>query len=405
MNDVIQSALQGVRVLDMTSVVMGPLCTQLLGDFGADVVKIESPEGDTTRRVGPMRSPLMGWVYLNLNRNKRSLVLDLKQAAARDALLRLARSADVLVASVRPAAMARLGLTYEALAQVNPRLIWVSLVGFGSGPYAGQPVYEDLIQGLTSVPTLLVQAGSEEPHYVPVSFNDRMVGLHAALSIALALLHRERSGQGQLIEVPMFETMAQHVLGDHIGGRSFEPPLGPPGYLRTLNKQRRPYRTSDGHVCVIIYTDKHWRSFLDLVGKGDLYDSDARLQGIGARTVHANDLYGLIADHMHERSTGQWLADLDAADIPAAPLHTLDSVFEDPHLLATGTLAYAEHASEGTIREVRPAGQWSLTPPAIRSRAPRLGQHSADVLRDAGLSAHEIEGLVASRATSVANIA
>ena len=404
MNDTNQGVLQGVRIVDLTSVVMGPLATQMLGDFGADVIKVESPEGDTTRRVGPMRSPLMGWVYLHLNRNKRSLVLDLKQTAARDALLRLARTSDVLVASVRPAALERLGITYAALSAANPRLIWVSLVGFGSGPYAGRPVYEDLIQGLTSVPSLLVRAGSEEPHYVPVSFNDRMVGVQAALSITLALLHRERTGQGQQIEIPMFETMAQHVLGDHFGGNTFEPPMGPPGYLRTLNKQRRPYRTSDGHVCVIIYTDKHWRSFLDLVGKGDLYDSDARLQGIGARTVHANDLYGLIADHMHERSTGQWLADLDAADIPAAPMHTLDSVFDDPHLLATGTIASAEHPTEGPMREVRPPGQWSLTPPLIRSRAPRLGQHSADVLRDAGLSTEEIDRLITEGATRVARM-
>lgn len=404
MNAVIQSALQGVRVLDMTSVVMGPLCTQLLGDFGADVVKIESPEGDTTRRVGPMRSPLMGWVYMNLNRNKRSLVLDLKQSAARDALLQLARSADVLVASVRPTAMARLGLTYQALAQANPRLVWVSLVGFGSGPYAGQPVYEDLIQGLTSVPTLLVQAGSEEPHYVPVSFNDRMVGLHAAFSIALALLHRERTGQGQLIEVPMFETMAQHVLGDHLGGRSFEPPLGPPGYLRTLNKQRRPYPTRDGHVCVIIYTDKHWKSFLELVGQGALFAADPRLRDIGTRTEHSNDLYALASAHMHERSTAQWLADLQAADIPCAPLHTLDSLLDDPHLAATGTVARAEHATEGMVVEVRPAGQWSRTPPRIRSRAPRLGQHSREVLAEAGLDAAAIEQLVQSRATTVAQM-
>ncbi len=389
-----QSALQGMRVLDLTSVVMGPLCTQLLGDFGADVVKIESPEGDTTRRVGPMRSPLMGWVYMNLNRNK--------QPSARDALLQLARSADVLVASVRPAAMARLGLTYETLAKENPRLVWVSLVGFGSGPYAGRPVYEDLIQGLTSVPTLLVQAGSEEPHYVPVSFNDRMVGLHAALSISLALLHRERTGQGQLIEVPMFETMAQHVLGDHIGGRSFEPPLGPPGYLRTLNKQRRPYPTRDGHVCVIIYTDKHWKSFLELVGQGALYETDPRLRDIGTRTEHSNELYALASAHMHERSTAQWLDDLRAADIPCAPLHTLDGLLDDPHLAATGTVAQAQHPTEGMVTEVRPAGQWSRTPPCIRSRAPRLGQHSREVLAEAGFDDAAIDRLIQTRATAVA---
>jgi len=395
-----QGILQGVRVIDMTSVVMGPLATQLLGDHGADVIKVESPEGDTTRRVGPMRSDRMGWVYLHLNRNKRSLVLDLKQASARDALLRLVQNSDVLVASVRPAALARLGITYEALSAANPRLVWVSLVGFGSGPYAGQPVYEDLIQGLTAVPSLLVRAGSEAPHYVPVAFNDRMVGVHAALAISLALLHRERTGRGQQIEVPMFETMAQHVLGDHFGGNTFEPPLGPPGYLRTLNAERRPCRTRDGYVCVIIYTDKHWKDFLKLVGQPDLYDRDPRLQGIGARTEHASALYGLIADHMQHRTTAQWLSDLREADIPATPLHTLESVFDDPHLLASGTITNAEHPTEGPVRELRPHPGWSLTPPAVHRRAPRLGEQSAEILQEAGLSTAEIHQLFASGATS-----
>lgn len=394
--------LDGVRVIDMTSVVMGPLATQILGDFGADVIKVEAPEGDTTRRVGPMRSPLMGWIYLHLNRNKRSLVLNLKKQAARDALLRMVEAADVFVVSVRPAALERLGISYQALAARNPRLIWVSLVGFGSGPYAGKPVYEDLIQGLTSVPSLLVRAGSAEPHYVPVSFNDRTVGVTAALAISMALLHRERNGLGQQIEVPMFETMAQHVLGDHFGGETFEPPLGPPGYLRTLNVERRPYRTQDGHVCVIIYTDKHWASFLQLIGKGELMQTDPRMRDIGTRTVHANELYGLISDQMPLRTTARWLADLDAADIPAARMHTLDSVLQDEHLLATGTLVSAVHATEGPIREIRPAGQWSLTPPVITRRAPRLGQDSVDVLREAGLSAEAIAQLIADGATVVA---
>ena len=399
-----QGILGGIRIVDMTSVVMGPLATQILGDFGADVIKVESPEGDTTRRVGPMRSPMMGWVYMHLNRNKRSLVLDLKQQAARDALMRLVKTSDVLVASVRPAALERLGITRATLSAANPRLIWVSLVGFGSGPYAGKPVYEDLIQGLTAVPSLLVLAGSEEPHYVPVSFNDRMVGMQAALSISLALLHRERTGLGQQVEVPMFETMAQHVLGDHFGGETFEPPLGPPGYLRTLNRQRKPYRTSDGHVCVIIYTDGHWKRFMELIGKGAQFATDPRLRDIGARTVHANDLYSLVSDQMPLRTTAQWLAALDAADIPAAPLHTLESLFHDPHLVATGTIASADHPTEGPIREVRPPANWSLTPPVIRCRAPRFGQDSEAVLRDAGLSADEIRQLVASGATKVAEL-
>lgn len=395
----VAGALTGIRILDMTSVVMGPLATQLLGDHGADVIKIESPQGDTTRRVGPMRSPLMGWIYMNLNRNKRSLVLDLKQKAARDALLALARTADVLVASVRPAALARLGLDPAQLAQINPRLIYVSLVGFRDGPYAGQPVYEDLIQGLTGIPGLLVRAGSEAPHYVPVSYNDRMVGVHAALAISLALIERSRSGKGQALEVPMFETMTQHVLGDHLGGRAWIPEAGPPGYLRTLNKERRPYRTADGHVCVIIYTDGHWKRFLELVGDHGRYESDPRLRDIGTRTEHSDTLYGLISQHMPTRTTAQWLLDLRQADIPCAPLHTLDSLIDDPHLRETGTIAQAEHPTEGALLELKPAERWSRSGPAIRRRAPRLGQHSREILKEAGLDDAAIDSMLNSQAS------
>jgi crotonobetainyl-CoA:carnitine CoA-transferase CaiB-like acyl-CoA transferase len=400
-----QRALEGIRILDLTSVVMGPLATQMLGDFGADVIKIESPQGDTTRRVGPMRHPLMGWVYLNLNRNKRSLVLDLKQGAALDAFKRLARQADVLVFSVRPAAMARLGVSYEALARENPRLIGVSLVGFGDGPYAGQPVYEDLIQGLTAIPNLLVRAGSQTPHYVPFSFNDRMVGTHAAMSIMVALFHRERTGQGQQIQVPMFETMAQHVLAEHGGGRSFAPPLGAPGYLRTLNKERRPYATRDGHVCVIIYTDKHWRDFFQLTGEAERYANDPRMKDIGVRTEHSDALYAIVSGHMQTRSTQEWLTALEGIDVPCAPLHTLDSLFEDRHLNQTGFLRTVEHPSEGALLEAGPAGTWSLSPPEVRRHAPRLGEHSAELLREAGLDEAEISQLAASGATQIAGVA
>jgi crotonobetainyl-CoA:carnitine CoA-transferase CaiB-like acyl-CoA transferase len=394
-NASLRMALKGIRVLDMTSVVMGPLATQMLGDFGADVIKVEAPEGDTTRKVGPMRNPGMGWVYLHLNRNKRSLVLDLKQAAARDALLELAKTVDVVVSSVRPAAMARLGLTHQALCAVNPKIISVSLVGFGDGPYAGKPVYEDLIQGLTSVPMLLMSTGSPAPQYVPLAFNDRAVGVNAAFAIAVALFHRERSGEGQEIQVPMFETMAQVVLGDHFGGNTFSPSMGPPGYLRTLNKERRPYPTVDGHICVIIYTDTHWNSFLKLVGQPDLLRTDARFADIGARTQYASTMYELISKAMLTRTSAEWLGLLERADIPAAPLHTLESLFDDPHLNATGFLRSGEHPTEGPVREMWPPGRWSATPPAIRIRAPRLGEHSAEVLAEAGISADRILALEA----------
>jgi crotonobetainyl-CoA:carnitine CoA-transferase CaiB-like acyl-CoA transferase len=389
--------LVGLRILDLTSVVMGPYATQILGDLGADIIKLEPPAGDTTRKISPLRNPDMGYMFLNLNRNKRSVVLDLKRPDALKAFFAIAKTVDVVIYNVRPKAMARLGITHAKLAQDNPRLISMSLVGFSqSGPYADFPVYEDLIQGLTAIPSLLLEAGAGSPRYVPYAFNDRSVGLHAGIALLAALLSRERTGRGQEIEIPMFETMAQGVIGEHLGGLTFEPQAGPVGYRRSMSKQRRPYPTRDGHVCVIIYTDKHWRSFLELVGKGQMIKDDPRLRDIGSRTQHSDSLYQLIEDEMTARSTQEWLTLLRDADIPVAPLHTLESLVSDPHLEATGFINKVVHPSEGMIRQPGVYGTWSDTPPAVTRHAPKLGEHSREVLREAGLSATIISDLLAS---------
>ncbi len=391
--------LAGVRILDMTQVVMGPYATQMMGDLGADVIKIEPPSGDTTRKITPMRHAGMGYMFLNLNRNKRSLVLDLKQPAALEAFFDLAKAADVLICNVRPKAMARLGITYDKLARANPKIISVSLVGFAqNGPYAAFPVYEDLIQGLTAIPTMLVDTGSEQPIYVPYAFNDRTVGLHAAIAVLSTLLWRERSGKGQEIEIPMFETMAQGILGEHLGGLTFEPPLGPPGYRRALSRQRRPYATRDGFVCVIIYTDKHWRAFLELIGQPRLMQEDERLRDIGTRTQHSDTLYRIIADVMPSRTTAEWLDVLRRGDIPVAPLHTIETLVADAHLAATRFLRTVEHPTEGTLRQPGVIGRWSATPPAVTRHAPRLGEHSVEVLREAGVSTDRVAQLLAAGA-------
>lgn len=380
-------ALEGLRILDMTNVVMGPYATQILADLGADVIKIESPQGDTTRQIPPMRNADMGCLFLHLNRNKRSIVLDLKQRVCVDALIELATQSDVLICNVRPAALERLGISYEDLAARNPRLIWISLVGFGSdGPYAGRPAYEDLMQGLTGMPAMLVKAGSEQPHYVPLSFNDRVVGLHAAISMLAAVQWRERSGRGQFIEVPMFETMTQFTVGDHMGGQTFDPPVGPMGYQRTLTKERRPYATKDGFICLVVYTDKHWRSFFEAVGQPDRFDTDPRVQSLRSRTTHARELYAELADCMRAHTTHEWLEVLRQADIPAAPMHTLDTVVQDPHLNAVGMFELVEHPTEGVIRQLRAPTRWSVTPPVVRRHAPSLGEHTEEVLREIGLS-------------------
>ena len=367
----------------------------ILGDYGADVVKVESPEGDVMRYAAPMRSQRMGAMYLQGNRNKRSIVLDLKKASGREALLRLSATADVFVHNVRPAAMARLKLAADDLLAINPRLVYASLHGFGEqGPYAGRPAYDDLIQGLTALPALTGKI-TGEPRYSPATIADRIVGLNAIHAILAALIHRDRTGEGQAIEIPMFETMAQFVLGDHMAGRSFEPPIGPPGYSRLLSADRRPYQTSDGYICALVYTDKQWNAFFGKIGLDNETERDPRLSSISARTRNYDFVYDWFSKVLKTRTTAEWMRCFEEADIPHAPLHDLDSLIDDPHLAAVGLLQSVEHPTEGTLRVAGPAATWSKTPPSIRQYPPRLGEHGGEVLREAGFSDVEVDALAA----------
>jgi crotonobetainyl-CoA:carnitine CoA-transferase CaiB-like acyl-CoA transferase len=345
-----QAPLRGLRVLDLTSMVLGPYATQILADYGADVIKIEPPQGDLMRKGGAIMSADMGALHLQLNRNKRSIVLGLK-ASARRVLLRLCENADVFVHNNRPAAMRRLELTDDDVRRANRRLVYVSLIGYGeTGPYAGKPAYDDLIQGICAVPATAAKAGAQEPRYVPLTLTDRIVGINAAHVILAAVFRRDRSGEGQSVELPMFETMAQFVLGDHLGGRSFDPPIGGPGYNRLMTANRRPYATSDGYVCALIYTDKHWRSFFEAIGRLDDYSADPRLSDYVARSRHYNELYGLVADILQTRTTAEWLALFARCDIPSAPMNDLDALIDDPHLAAVGFLQTLAHPTEGKVR-------------------------------------------------------
>jgi crotonobetainyl-CoA:carnitine CoA-transferase CaiB-like acyl-CoA transferase len=392
--------LAGVRIVDLTTVVMGPFATQILADLGADVIKVEPPEGDVLRHIAPMRHPGMGHIFLHHNRNKRSIVLDLKQAAGREALLRLARTADVLIYNVRPQAMRRLRLTYEDVSAVNPRIIYVGAYGYSQGGrYAAQPAYDDLIQGMAALPTILHDAGADRPRYVPTAIADRITGLAAVNAVSAALYFRSRTGKGQAVEVPMFETLAHMVLGDHMGGRTFEPPTGPAGYDRMLAPHRAPYATKDGYVCVLIYNDKHWRKFFGLIGREEMFDNDPRFSSQEARSRNIAEVYAFVAERIATRTSAEWLRMLREADIPVTPLNSVDDLIDDPHLGETGFFAVTEHPTEGKLRSMAAPGAWSESPPDEPRPAPRLGEHSVEILREAGYADADIDAMIASRVT------
>ena len=392
-------ALAGIRILDLTSIVMGPFATQIMGDMGADVIKVEPPDGDALRYTSHSRHPGMGNLFMNCNRNKRSVILDLKSGAGRDAFLKLAATCDVLLYNVRPQAMARLRLSYVDLRAVNPRLVYVGGFGFGeAGPYAGRAAFDDLIQAMVAVPDMVYRAGADVPRFVPINFCDRVTGLSLVNTVLGALLYRERFGAGQAVEVPMFETMAQFVLGEHLGGHSFVPPLAPPGYARILNAWRKPHATKDGYLCILVYNDKQWRAFFEAIGKTEMRN-DPLFATMASRSANIERIYAWLGGEIARRTTAEWLALLERVDIPYTPTRTIEDLLDDPHLRAVGFFRTYEHPSEGTMVEAGLPSTWSATPLSIRRPAPRLGEHTREVLGEAGLPAAEIEALVAAGTT------
>jgi crotonobetainyl-CoA:carnitine CoA-transferase CaiB-like acyl-CoA transferase len=389
--------LSGIRVLDLTSVVFGPLCTQVLGDQGADVIKIEGPEGDTTRQTGPARSPGMAALFLGLNRNKRSVVLDLKHEAAKSALWKLIEKADVLVHSIRPKAVERLGFAPEAVLARNPRIVYCALTGYGTGgPYAGQPAYDDVIQGQSGIASLMSQLAGE-PRYAPMIMGDKTCGLVASQAITAALLARERTGTGQYVEVPMLETMAAFTLAEHMFGHTFEPPHGGIGYNRVLAPWRKPYKTSDGYIAMLVYTDAQWRRFWKLVGREPLGE-DSRFATMAARADNIAEIYRIAGECMLERTTEDWLAALTELEIPCAHVRSLEDLLTDEHLAAVGFFQRRAHPSEGNLVMPGPAARFEATPAGIARLQPRLGEHTREVLAEAGLSAAEIARAIGSKA-------
>ncbi|MGE0725281.1 MAG: CaiB/BaiF CoA transferase family protein [Alphaproteobacteria bacterium] len=389
--------LNGIRVVDLTQVFLGPIAAQTLGDLGADVIKVETPEGDITRSIAPARNPGMGTGFLAVNRNKRSIVLDLKQAAAREVLRRLIERADVMLHSMRPQAMDRLGFGPAAARAINPRLIYCAAYGFRrDGPHGWRPAYDDVIQGASGLAALQASFAGE-PRYVPSSMVDKLVGLTAVSAINAALFHRERTGEGQAIEVPMYETMVAFLLPEHMAGHQFDPPEGPAGYARVMAPYRRPYRTSDGFISVLPYTTAQWTKLFDLIGRPDMA-SDRRVTDGIERSRHVGTLYEMVADAVSARTTAEWHAAFDAADIPAMPVQDLDAVLRCEHLAAVGFYERLRHETEGTLVFLGHPVRYERTPAAITRLPPRLGEHTVEVLAEAGFEASEIAALRAVRA-------
>lgn len=376
-----QGALAGLRVIDLTGVVLGPYATQILGDYGADVIKIEPPGGDIMRHAGPMKHPGMGHIFINANRNKRSVVLDLRHTEQREQLLALCKTADVLTYNIRPASMARLGLGFETLHALNPRLVVCGAYGYSEGgPYSEWPAYDDLIQGAACIPWLMTQSGSPEPRYVPATFADRVTGLNMVHAVLAAVIARYRTGIGQHVEVPMFECLLQFVLGEHLGGETWQPSIAPMGHSRMLAVNRKPYQTQDGFICALMYNDAHWQSFLKLIGSPELFIQDSRFTTQGERIKHIDAIYAFVGKHLKTRTSESWMKDLSANDIPVMPMMKLDDLLKDPHLTATKAWIDFQHPHEGTLRQFRPPVRMSATPTGIWRPAPRLGEHTQEVL-------------------------
>jgi crotonobetainyl-CoA:carnitine CoA-transferase CaiB-like acyl-CoA transferase len=373
--------LSGIRVIDLTSVIMGPFATHVMADMGADVIKVESPEGDSFRTYRPNRNEGMSGGFVHLNRNKRSVVLDLKSPRDQAVLAQLVKTADVLVHSLRPKAAQKLKLGYADVSAVNPDIIYCGAYGFGAeGPYRDKAAYDDIIQAGSGLASLHIDARGE-PAYMPTVLCDKLSGQAIAYSVLAALLQRERGGGGQAIEVPMFETTAEFAFIEHLVGFAFEPPLGPPEYKRVVSAMRKPFRTKDGYMCLLPYSDRNWRDFFEFVGRPDLAQ-DPRYTKLIERVGHIEHLYGVIEHEAPKHTNGEWSAFCDLVSIPCMPVLALADLPQDKHMISVGMFEVAEHPSEGAYKSIRRPVNFTGSRFRIRHHAPRLGQHNNEILSE-----------------------
>lgn len=393
--------LDGIRVLELTSVVLGPWACQILGDMGAEIIKIEPPVGDTNRNLGASRTNKdMSALYLTCNRNKRSLVLDLKNHAGREALLKLAAQTDVLVHNFRPQAMTRLGLDYEKIKAVNSNIIYCATYGYGkAGPYGDKGALDDSIQAASGI-AVLQEMVQGEPRYLPTVVADKTTALNVVYAVTAALFHRERTGEGQEIEVPMFESMVYYIMAEHLWGLTFEPAIGKAGYVRLMSLERRPYKTKDGYIAVLPYWDNHWQTFCELTERLDLLE-DRRFENMAARTKNIDATYEEIAKTMITKTTKEWMDILGETNVPTMVVNSPDALISDPHLQAVDYWQVMDHPTEGKLRMSSFPVNFSKTPADIRKLPPRLGEHSVEILKEAGLSDAAIDDMLEAGVTKV----
>jgi crotonobetainyl-CoA:carnitine CoA-transferase CaiB-like acyl-CoA transferase len=390
------SPLDGVRIVEMTSVVLGPYACQMLGDLGAEVIKIEPLSGDTNRNLGPHRNNAnMSALYLTCNRNKRSVALDLKSAGGKSAAMSIIKSADVMIHNFRPQAMERLGLDYENIKEINPEIIYCGTYGYSrAGPYGNKGALDDSIQAASGIP-LLQSASGGEPRYLPTIICDKTTALMVVQAVLAALFHKQRFGEGQQIEVPMFETMVSFMMVEHLWGQTFDPPIGKAGYTRLMAKHRRPYKTLDHqYLAVLPYWDNHWKTFCEIAQRPELA-KDERFIDMANRLKNIDESYKITSEIIASRSRKDWVELLDDTKIPNMVVNSLDDLIDEPQLVESGFWQEHQHPTEGTVRMASPPINFEQTPASIRRLPPMLGQHSIEVLLEAGLDQKNIDTLIA----------
>ncbi len=386
--------LKGVRIVDLTSVVFGAYATQMLGDLGADVIKVEFPAGrrgdggDIMRWAGvPADNPGahgLGPIFMTINRNKRSILLDLREEKAKRALARLIETADAFTTSVRYEGMKRLGLDYEAVKAIKPDIVYVHGAGYGAdGPYAGEPAYDDLVQSASGLADLLNRTdGRDEQRLIPSLIADKVSGLFMIQAVLAALFHRQKTGEGQFVEVPMLECVTSFNLAEHFFGHVYDPPTGQWGYPRVVNPTRAPFPTKDGYIGLLPYTDQQWVQFFDIAGWGDTLGKDPRFADYATRLKHVRELYGMVPEVTRTKTTDEWLALLKPLQIPVVKMNTLDDLPNDPHLQAVGFFQRYEHPDAGPYLGMKPPIKYSASPANVRRHPPKMGEHTEEILAE-----------------------